>query len=104
MLETYKEVFVNDHINYFLINFLGNTILFITFGFIIPLLWNISNTRFMIIGFCSSLFIEICQLFLARGTDIDDLILNTFGVIIGLLIYRLFISKNKQFLNKFYNS
>lgn len=103
LFETYKEVFVNGHINYFLINFLGNIIIFIPFGFIIPLLWNVSNTKVIIIGFCSSLFIEICQLFLARGTDIDDLMLNTFGVIIGLLIYKLLIRKNKQFINKFNN-
>jgi len=77
LFETYKEVFVNGYVNYFLINFLGNIIMFMPFGFVIPLLWNVSNKKVIAIGLSSSLFIEFCQLFLTRGTDIDDLILNT---------------------------
>ena len=43
----------------------------------------------VLIGFLISLFIEISQLFLSRGTDIDDLILNTLGTGFGLLLYKL---------------
>ena len=43
------------------------------------------------------MFIEICQLFLTRGTDVDDLILNTLGVVFGLLCYKLLY---KKFNNK----
>ena len=46
------------------------------------------------IGFLISLSIELTQLFLKRTTDIDDLILNTLGVIIGLLISKRI--KNKR--------
>ena len=99
--ETYREVFVNGHINYFLINFLGNVILFIPLGLIIPLLWKTSTKKTMLIGFCSSLFIEICQMFLPRGTDIDDLILNTTGVLFGMLLFK-FLQKNcKGLVEKF---
>ena len=101
LIETYEEVFLNNNINYFIINFLGNIIMFIPFGFIIPLLWNISNRRVIIIGFCISLFIEISQLFLSRGTDVDDLILNTLGVLFGLIIFKLLYRKYYNYMNRF---
>ena len=101
LFETYNEVFVNGYINYFLINFLGNIIMFMPIGFFIALLWNLSNKKIIAIGFCLSLFIEICQLFLTRGTDIDDLILNTIGTILGLLLYRVLYKKVKNFMIKF---
>lgn len=87
--QTRYEVLVNKNINYFLINFLGNIILFMPFGFVIPLLWKISAKKAVLIGFLASLFIETCQLFLARGTDVDDLILNTFGALLGALLFKI---------------
>ena len=101
LFETYREVFINGYIEYFLINFLGNIILFMPFGFIIPLLWNVSNKKVIVIGTCISFFIEISQLLLARGTDVDDLILNTSGVILGLLLYKLLYKKNYKIMDKF---
>ena len=39
-------------------------------------------------GFGYSLFIELTQLFVfGRSTDIDDLMLNTIGALIGALIF-----------------
>lgn len=93
--ETYDEIVNHQNINYFIINFLGNIIMFLPIGFFIPLLWKLEDKKVILIGFCSSLLIEITQLFLRRGTDIDDLILNTLGVYLGLLLYRK-LSKNKQ--------
>ncbi len=101
IIDTYKEVFVNGYINYFIINFLGNIIMFMPIGFFIPLLWKANNKKVIIAGFCSSLFIEICQLFLTRGTDIDDLMLNTIGTILGLLLYRFLYNKFKNNIIKF---
>ena len=75
LFETYQEVFVNGYINYFLINFLGNIILFIPFGLIIPLLWKTSIKQTILIGFSSSLFIEICQLFF--GNVCSDILAGT---------------------------
>jgi glycopeptide antibiotics resistance protein len=43
----------------------------------------------MLVGAALSLGIELSQLVNNRATDIDDLILNTFGAILGFLIYRL---------------
>ncbi len=99
--ETYIEVFKNNNFAYFLISFLGNIIMFIPIGFFIPLLINISNKKVILIGFSISFLIEIIQLFLERGTDIDDLILNTFGVFIGLLIYKTLLKRKNKFILKF---
>ncbi len=95
--ETYIEIFKNNNITYFIISFLGNIGMFIPIGFFILLLWNINSKKVIIIGFLISFFIEIVQLFLSRGTDIDDLILNTFGVFLGTLLYKLFNKKLLKF-------
>ena len=87
--ETYYEVFINKHINYFTINFLGNIIMFIPIGFLIKYLWNVEDKKVILIGSSISLFIELSQLFLQRGTDIDDIILNTIGTFIGIKLYEL---------------
>lgn len=91
--DTYNEL-LNNNIEYFIINFLGNIIMFIPIGFCLLFLFDISNKKAIFIGFCTSLFIEISQLFLNRNTDIDDLMLNTFGVIIGTYIYKILFMKN----------
>ena len=93
LFETYEQVFLQRNIYYFLINFLGNIVMFVPIGLFLPLLWGLSGKKTLLLGFASSLLIEICQLFLVRGTDIDDLILNTTGVLLGLLLLG-FIPKN----------
>ncbi len=101
LVETYKEVFINHNLNYFIISFLGNIIMFIPIGILIPILFKIKNLTVIFIGFSLSLFIEINQLFLVRGTDIDDIIFNTLGTTLGLLIYKLLYKKLKSRLDKF---
>ena len=72
-----------------------NIIMFIPFGIGIPLLWKNRNTfvRTTFVGFMFSLLIEISQLFNFRATDIDDLIMNTLGTMIGYGIYYLLLRK-----------
>ncbi|MGG7165624.1 VanZ family protein [Clostridium ihumii] len=72
-----------------------NIIMFIPFGIGIPLLWKNGNTfvRTTFVGFVFSLLIEISQLFNFRATDIDDLIMNTLGTMIGYGIYYLLLRK-----------
>ena len=43
-----------------------------------------SSENFRYFGF--SLSIELCQLFNRRNTDIDDLMMNTLGAVIGYFI------------------
>ena len=100
--ETYKAVFVNHYFNYFLINFLGNIIMFMPIGFFVPLLWeNISMKKAVLIGFAASFTIEVLQIPLARGTDIDDLWLNTLGTLFGFLIFQLLRKTNRIVTAKF---
>jgi glycopeptide antibiotics resistance protein len=46
------------------------------------------------IGFLFSLGIEIAQLFIpTRATDVDDLILNTTGALLGAVVFSLLITR-----------
>lgn len=78
----------------FLYNFYGNILWFIPFGLLWPWLHRrrvgVFKTTFC--GFFLSILIETTQFFLATGvTDIDDVIFNTIGTIIGYLLYRLLV-------------
>jgi len=85
-----------------LVNFPGNVMMFIPIGFFIGLLsdkpaWWKST---LLTGGCS-LFIEVFQLFVSRGTDIDDLILNTFGGLCGYWVFCLLRYAAPRFTEKF---
>lgn len=87
---TYTQTFVNGLRSYFYINFLGNILLFVPFGFLVPLLWRIKKHKVILSGCLASVLIEICQLFLSRSTDVDDVILNTLGTALGLMLFLLY--------------
>lgn len=75
-----------------IVGYILNIILFIPFGFLIPLIWKKMRSLYRTIfaGFSFSLLIEISQLLNNRRTDIDDLIMNTFGAVVGFVIYKIF--------------
>ncbi len=98
---TYEDLFVRHSCYSLLINFTGNVVMFMPFGFFPPLLWRASGRKAIAAGFFASLFIEITQLFLPRSTDIDDLILNTAGAALGFLIYRLLHRRFGGFIDRF---
>lgn len=71
-------------------NLAGNIIAFVPFGMIFPLInTRISHFGHMIINALALVLgIELFQLFSAFGAfDVDDIILNCFGVILGYAIY-----------------
>ncbi len=73
-------------------NLVGNTAMFIPTGIILPILYKRLNCfwKVTLAGLMISPCIEILQLpFPSRATDIDDLILNTLGVMIGYGVYAL---------------
>lgn len=75
-----------------LINVIGNTAMFIPLGIVWPCVYKELNTPIKAIaaGAGFSLLIEILQLpFYDRVSDVDDLILNSLGFILGYLIYLL---------------
>ncbi len=101
--QTYYEVFVNKNLSYFTINFIGNIVIFMPVSFF-PLLlfWHEHKLRRSLsVGFFTSFFIELAQIPIERGSDIDDLWLNTLGAFVGFLIYRVVEKKHPAFCEKF---
>jgi len=72
--------------------YIANVIMFMPLGFMLPLLWREYHNplRVLFFSFGLSMVIEISQLFNHRVTDIDDLITNTLGGLLGYVIYFLF--------------
>lgn len=73
-------------------NIIGNIFVFAPFGYFVPLLYKKCQKAKIVIlaGFCVSLVLEICQYFLYLGSaDIDDIILNLLGVILGFLFFKM---------------
>ena len=85
------NVFRNAGIGEFLRQFLGNIGWFVPLGFFLPVL--IKRKSLLItaaIGLAFSFFIEVTQFVFYKGVaELDDLILNTLGAVIGYLLYRL---------------
>ncbi|MCH5249964.1 MAG: VanZ family protein [Lachnospiraceae bacterium] len=74
-------------------NIVGNVFIFSPFGYFMPLLYKkCQNVKIVILsGFLVSLFFEICQYFLYLGSaDIDDIILNLLGIVLGFLFFKIF--------------
>ena len=67
-----------------------NCLLFVPYGFLVFILFDrkkkASWKKAILIGFCSSLFIEVFQSFTGRLPEIDDLIANTAGFLVGYLV------------------
>ena len=71
-------------------NIFGNVIGFLPFGFILPVIFRRMNSGFLICisGFIFSLTVEVIQLVTKVGCfDVDDLILNTTGAVLGYIGY-----------------
>ena len=81
-----------DYIGYGL-----NVVLFVPLGFLLPLLCsNFSQIKYVCsAGIILSLLVEISQLLNIRSTDIDDLILNTVGAMLGFIMFRLYLCITK---------
>lgn len=77
-------------------NLIGNIAAFLPMGLLSPLIFKRINSfkKITWIIFISSLTIEISQYILGVGTtDIDDIILNTLGGIVGFCLYSFFKDK-----------
>ena len=76
----------------FVINIIGNIVLFIPFGFLLPITFQKRLNRLDKLLFAcvlGILSIEIVQLVLKIGVfDIDDVILNGTGVLLGFIILK----------------
>jgi len=82
-----------------LINVIGNTAMFIPLGIVWPSVYKELDTHWKVIsaGIGISLCVEILQLpFYDRVSDVDDLLLNSLGFMIGYLLYLLAKLLSKQ--------
>lgn len=75
--------------------YLLNFFLFVPMGFLVPLLWKQYRTEnhVLLFGFGTSFAIEVLQMFCGRTTDVDDLLMNTLGALIG---YWMFLVAERQ--------
>lgn len=76
-----------------MINIVGNIIIFVPFGIFVAEIF--PNTRksshIFLISVCTSFFVEFIQFFIGRSVDIDDLMLNVCGSMIGYFIWKKFL-------------
>lgn len=75
-----------------------NIVMFIPFGDFLPTYFGYFRKahRTVLAGFLMSLSIEVLQLFTFRTTDVDDLMMNTIGALVGYGIAKLFLRKGEQ--------
>ena len=85
----------------FIYNVIGNIVLFIPFGFFIYIKFEKNKIKALLAVFIMTLGVEFIQGFIPyRFCDIDDIILNTFGGYIGIIIYNILFSKFNNKLKK----
>lgn len=76
-----------------------NVVLFVPLGLLVPIIWKKMNklSNLIATGFLFTILIEASQLLNNRRTDIDDILLNVLGAVVGFGLFRLFdeITKSK---------
>lgn len=81
------------------VNLAGNVVMFIPLGYFIPAVWK-KRRSFFRCFFCALgmiLAVEIAQLLTLLGScDVDDLILNMLGVILGYGFFRMIHRKKRR--------
>lgn len=86
----------------FIRNVFGNIILFLPYGFFLTYFMKLRKVKYVFaFSFFVSVAVEIIQYRIGRVFDIDDIILNVVGGIIGYYLYQLgSVILNKTKLNK----
>ena len=92
----YGSIIRTEEINFIpfssegIMTYILNIIMFMPLGFLLPLIWkNMRKLKTVVVTSLGySFFIEICQLFNRRNTDIDDLLMNVVGAVIGFFVYK----------------
>ena len=92
-----------DHFNFdtWFKNLFGNVVLFIPIGMFLPLFNKRFRSGFRMVTACVTIItcVELAQMLLRVGSfDIDDILLNTAGAWIGLMLARPFMTEGR--LNK----
>lgn len=82
-------------------NILGmilNMVMFVPFGAFLPIYFKKFRSLKLTVaaGFFTSLTIEVLQLFCFRATDVDDLLMNTLGTLIGFFVGKCIVGLSKK--------
>ena len=78
-------------------NIFGNVLLFLPYGIFIAKYVKLKSPLIVgIIGFITSLSIEVIQFLIGRVFDVDDIILNVLGCLLGFFIYNIFKKFNSK--------
>ena len=73
---------------YFIWNVVGNMVIFVPFGFIVSYILDSKKIgKPLFLTFIASLTIEFVQMYIGRSFDVDDILLNCIGGILGFLLY-----------------
>lgn len=85
----FREIFrysINSKLFYR--NVIGNMVIFVPFGYFVCYYIKSKNITYsLVLSLIISTTIEVIQMFLGRCFDIDDIILNVLGALIGYIIY-----------------
>lgn len=88
-LRLFSEIFRYDiGSRLFFKNIIGNVLMFVPYGFFASLYIELkSPLKAFILIFVASLSIEITQLVIGRVFDVDDILLNVIGGMLGYVVY-----------------
>ncbi len=72
----------------FIYNVIGNILIFIPFGYFVSMYMKATKfSHILAVSLITSLTVELVQLHIGRSFDIDDIILNVSGSILGFLLF-----------------
>lgn len=107
-LELFKEIkrfwYYREQLGFYAVftNLFGNVLIFVPFGFFMPMasryrsFWSAVFYSF-ILSFC----VETFQLITTVGSfDVDDILLNTIGGMVGYIIFVVFAAKRRRYYAK----
>ncbi len=95
---------INTNLGNAIYQIVGNILMLVPFGFFISLLYKRARNILVVgcLGFLFSFLIEIIQALLGRVGDVDDLIFNTIGAMIGFIGYKIIFLILKKPFEKYF--
>ncbi|UOO38240.1 VanZ family protein [Oscillospiraceae bacterium CM] len=93
VFKVYFEILMEKNYLFFIYLFVGNIVSFMPLGFLLPFIAkkDITLPFVVLTGGFVSLVIEVSQYVFGTGeSELDDILLNTIGAVLGFLLYRLY--------------
>jgi len=85
-------------------NVIGNILIFLPFGYFVSGYVKASRiSHILFVSVISSLTVELVQLQIGRSFDVDDILLNVVGAVLGFLVY-IALNAIKKHLPRFFQS